>query len=549
MNNTQWGTFIVEELIRLGVCHFCMAPGSRSTPIVSAIARHPKATSHIFIDERSAAFFALGIAKFNNIPAVMVTTSGSAITHAYPAIIEAEAHNIPLLLLSADRPPELRNSGANQTIDQTKLFGDHVAFFVDLPCPSPHFSIHNLLSLIDHAVARTKKGPVHINCMFRKPLVPEPVSIPNPWSDEGPYCHITPLETKTSWRIPTHKRAILIIGMLQNHRDQQHALSIARAAQCPVFCDASSGIRLSNIPNSLYPIDTVIQSDLKGSFLKPDIIIHIGGSLVSKQIPLWVESQTCPIVQISSVLTRTQIHAHTQIIASIPSDIGSLLHPLDCSTLHKNIHNIIEDKISDVWCEPSIVRHCTQSLPLHTSLFVSNSMPVRDLNRFSHTTKDWIRTGVNRGASGIDGIISTAAGWTSASGHPAVLIVGDLASIHDLGSFLQLSTRNIPLLICIINNGGGGIFSFLPISKEEDIFEEHFATAHTLSVAPITQAMGIPSTSVHTRSDFDLALSNFHAAPCFSVVELHTHRQENLRIHQELDQSIARTISSFVGPS
>ena len=498
MNNTQWGSLIIEELTRLGIYHFCIAPGSRSTPLVAAIARHPKAQSHIFIDERSAAFFALGLGKYSNIPAVMVTTSGSAMTHAYPAVIESETHNIPLLLLSADRPPELRNSGANQTIDQNKLFGDHVRFFVDLPCPTPHFSAQNLVSLIDHAVSRAQEGPIHINCMFRKPLDPQPTAIPELWNDEGPYSSIITPRPQTDWTVPSHKRAVLVIGMLSNPTDQQYALEIAKNADCPIFCDAASGIRLSNLSNALYPIDTIVLFDIQTSILNPDIVIHLGGSFVSKHLPNWMEKQQCPVIQINPVHKRTQRFAHQQIVSSIPQTVGTLVHPLRTKHLLQQIEKSIEHVCDQILCEPSVIRTCTKSLPENTSLFVSNSMPVRDLNRFAHTRYNWIRTGINRGASGIDGIVATAAGWTTASESPGVLIIGDLASIHDIGSLMQLSTKKVPLLVCIINNGGGGIFSFLPIAQEDDIFEDYFATTHKQTIALVTRAMGIPSFCIDT---------------------------------------------------
>ena len=164
-NNSLWGALIIEELARLGIHDICMAPGSRSTPLIAAAARHTKIQLHIFVDERSAAFFALGIGKYRNHPAALITTSGTAITHAYPALIEAEASEVPLLLISADRPHELHHSGANQTIDQNKLFSDHVRFFAQIPYPDSSYPQESLLSLIDHAVAYSHNGPVHLNCI------------------------------------------------------------------------------------------------------------------------------------------------------------------------------------------------------------------------------------------------------------------------------------------------------------------------------------------------------------------------------------------------
>ncbi len=548
-NNSQWGQQIIEELIRLGICHFCIAPGSRSTPLVAAIARHPKAHSHIFIDERSAAFFALGLSKYTHTPAAMVTTSGTAITHAYPAIIEAEAQNIPLLLISADRPPELRDSGANQTIDQTKLFSNHVRFFFDLPCPTPHFPPTHLLSLIDHAVSRTHDGPVHLNCMFRKPLLPD-ANTAELWNDDGPYCNIQIESATTSWKAPRHKRALLIIGMLSDPIDQENALLIAQNAQCPVLCDASSGIRLHNISNSLRPIDSILAYDTLHSFLKPDLVIHLGGSFVSKNLPLWMESQKdCSFVQINPTLKRTHTNSGTQIIAKIPKSIGTVTHSIDSKTLQQAIENRITTLCHNRFSEPNIIRTCTRSLPEKASIFLSNSMPIRDFNRFSQTKHSWIRSGINRGASGIDGVLATAAGWTYASQNPAILVIGDVAAAHDIGSFLQIAQRSssIPLLVCIINNGGGGIFSFLPISEEKDIFETHFATAHQTDFSPIMESMGITSTTITDIQTLHNNLLLFFKNPTFSILELHTNRQENKILHKKLEEAIHHTISQHVG--
>ena len=543
--NSLWGHLIIEELCRLGIQDFCIAPGSRSTPLVAAVAQHPKARGHVFFDERCAAFFALGLGKYHHQPAVLITTSGTAISHAFPALLEAEAQHIPILLLSADRPPELRSSGANQTIDQNKLFGEHVRFFFDLPCPSTHMNPAQLLSLLDHAVAHAQEGPVHINCMFRKPLDPTPVSIPKLWKDEGPFSPIHIAQRATSWTAPNHQRAVLIIGNLSSPADQQHALKIAQSANCPVFCDAASGIRCSPIPASLYPIDSILRFDIESTFLLPDLIVILGGSFVSKELPQWLEQQRCIMVQIQPSKERKTCIPATKIVANIPPSIGKLQHPLPVDRIQQEIDSQIQMTLQhDGFHEPNIIRACIENLRPSASIFLSNSMPIRDFNRFSPHPNQHFRSAVNRGASGIDGIVSTAAGWTYASQNPAILIIGDIACLHDIGAFLQLSPKKIPLLVCVINNGGGGIFSFLPIAKEEQIFEEYFATEHQIAITPITQAMGVPTTTINNMQEWKHALQQFFREPQFSVAEIQTDRQENVLIHQAIERSIQKYLAN-----
>lgn len=540
--NTEWGYLIVEELTRLGVCDFCVAPGSRSTPLTAAIARNPRARSHVFIDERSAAFFALGIGKYTQKPAAVVTTSGTAIAHAYPAVIEADALHIPLVLLSADRPPELRASGANQTIDQTKLFGDKVRFFFELPCPNEQLGVANLLSLIDQAYAHALDGPIHINCMFRKPLDPTKETTHHPNQNEKPFCTIQKGRLTKEIEIPAHKRAVLLIGEMQNELDQKNAKAIAVQAQCPVFCDASSGIRLQHIQNQLYPIDSLLQSDSFLARLSPDLIIHLGGSFVSKELSRWSNEQTCRYIHIRPDPKRKSTRVTMRYIANIPESLPELRHTSVFSHLQSTINETLARKLDGTVSEPQIVREICTLLPEHATLFLSNSMPIRDFNRFAVADKQTLRNGVNRGASGIDGILASAAGWTLAAQKPGVAILGDLASWHDLGTFLQLASSDIPLLVCIINNGGGGIFSFLPIAKQEDIFEELFATAHNKSFLPILSGMGVSCRQITTLEALRQAASDFFKSPQFSVLELFTSREENHQLHQSLAQELQQTI-------
>ena len=276
--------------------------------------------------------------------------------------------------------------------------------------------------------------------------------------------------------------------------------------------------------------------------LNPDLIIHLGGSFVSKELDLWTNTQTCNYIHIRPDPKRKSTRVTTRYISNIPPSLPELTHPYSFINLQESIHQTLTKNLNETVSEPQIIREICNALPTDTTLFLSNSMPIRDFNRFAVADKKTLRNGVNRGASGIDGILATAAGWTLASQKTGVAILGDLASWHDLGTFLQLAESKIPILVCIINNGGGGIFSFLPIANQEDIFEELFATAHKKSFLPILSGMGVSCQQLNTLEELRMALDNFFKKPQFSVLELFTNRKENHLLHQSLMQELQRTI-------
>ena len=278
--NSIFATHCIQYLVDLGVSHFCISPGSRSTPLVSAVAAHPEATSMVFHDERSAAFFALGLSKSTGRATALITTSGTAIANAFPAVIEAYQSYVPLLLMSADRPMELLCTGANQTIDQPHIFGRYTRFFFDFPCPNGLFSARSLAGILSHSIAKAQgnvPGPVHLNFHFREPLLPvdiapqefAPVHISSP-----PVYQIDQADqNRLQQLIEQSQNGLLILGEISNDQERAAALQLTRRLKWPVFVDVSSGCRLFNIPNQIFPVDTLLKSSLA---IQPDLILHLG---------------------------------------------------------------------------------------------------------------------------------------------------------------------------------------------------------------------------------------------------------------------------------
>lgn len=562
MNNKEKNTLFAEQfvanLIQLGVQHFVISPGSRSTPLTAAIAKRNNISYFVFHDERAAAFFALGIGKTNQL-AAMITTSGTAVANAYPAIMEATNSNTPFLLISADRPPELRHTNANQTMDQAHLFGQHVRFFFDFPCPEPNFSQKALASTLSLAVSKcfgVNSGPVHLNCMFREPL--EPVSLPKtnyplPPSFSKPILSFSTQEkNKLKQLCQSAKRPLLVIGQLETENAIVSAL--VRQLGWPTIIDVSSGIQYSNYPHAIPFFEYLLQHN--NIIPEPDLILHLGRGITTKRYELWLENFEGQQIIIHPYPTRYDpSHSSRWRISSHYSELA-FLH--DCQTdiapsyftwwkkyqqqTKTLFHNFI---LQQTHCsEIQIAYFLPQWISHKAQLFIANSMPIRDCNNFVSDNTD-LKTTCNRGVSGIDGIISSAAGWSVANQKPTVLLIGDLSTMHDIGSLFALKEISPHLIIITVNNGGGGIFSFLPISKQQDFFEPFFATAHQFQLQPIVSAFGIRaktiSTLIELKDEILLALET----PNLYFFEIETNRQQNKEEHQAWKEQFFSCISSL----
>ncbi|HAN31394.1 MAG TPA: 2-succinyl-5-enolpyruvyl-6-hydroxy-3-cyclohexene-1-carboxylic-acid synthase, partial [Myxococcales bacterium] len=445
LNNTLCGRLLVEELVRCGVMDFVIAPGSRSTPIVEAIVRHPVATLHVVVDERSAAFFALGYGRRQRTPAVMVTTSGSAIGHALPAIMEADQSDVPMIVISADRPVELRHSGANQTYEQVGIFSGRVRWQLDLPCPTQYTVFEPLLMSIGQAVANSAHGPVHLNMQFRKPLGPVDIDdlaalclsvdqgvFDRPamarWLDtQEPFCRWYPSaraallrgNTDVSEVLALAQRGMLLIGGLDDDEGRAKAHELAMTLGWPVWADITSGLRGTLDGAHLGLLDAALSGSDGLWSETPDVVLRVGGTIVSERVQRWASTASLAMVAVTPRGRRHDpFHGVTHQVATSLTDFGTIL-----SSRQLNTH------LSSGWtrlCErlrghgldvkASIVEHggtdsrvalrLFEELPSEVAIWVASSMPIRLLDTFGFEPRVARDLTASRGVSGIDGMFA-----------------------------------------------------------------------------------------------------------------------------------------------
>jgi 2-succinyl-5-enolpyruvyl-6-hydroxy-3-cyclohexene-1-carboxylate synthase len=574
--NQLWGYAIVEELVRNGVDYFVISPGSRSTPLTVAVARNPRATHTICIDERAAAFHAVGYARATTNSAVLICTSGTAAANYLPAVIEAATDNLSLIILSTDRPPELRHTGANQTINQVNLYGTYASWQFDLPCPTAEINLSMVLTTIDLAVARSRYAPggvVHLNCMFREPLAPsgDEIAIPASLTDwhqgKGVYTRYTrtlgstlDLQSFVSQMIKPTRKGLLIVGQLKDPQSRHYVMKLAQRLNWAVFADIQSGWRLSrDLPNLIHYFDLLLLTERAVELESIDTVIQIGARIVSARLLKWLAKYP-PTNYVMVVDDGDRHDPNHQVSLRIESDItlfcqqliedGFQRPPAEwVQQLRSNSDRIglaIADFLNGkkILTEPWIARIISELIPLYHGLWVANSMPIRDLDMYGSQYSHNPRIGANRGTSGIEGAIAAATGFAVGLEQPVTAIVGDLSTLHDLNSLALLRGNFYPVILIIINNDGGGIFSFLPIAKSTDLFETYFGTPHGLKFSHAAVMFGLdyyhPQTQDKFIADYTQALANNRSA----IIEIATDRQANWQLHQAIQEMLVRISES-----
>ncbi|MBN1869268.1 MAG: 2-succinyl-5-enolpyruvyl-6-hydroxy-3-cyclohexene-1-carboxylic-acid synthase [Candidatus Omnitrophica bacterium] len=577
--NHLWADVMVEEFIRNGVDHFCISSGSRSAPLALAVARNLKAKSFIHFDERGNGFRALGITSATGCPCAVITTSGTAAANLFPAIVEASKKKLPMVVLTADRPPELRFTGAHQTIDQVKMFGEYVRWQFDMPCPTTDIPLEFVLTTMDQAAFRSVSnpaGPVHINCMYREPLAP--VKTRSNWASYiesvkewqravnayTKYVMPKPALTQsdiddTASKIKKIKSGIIAVGKLHNPREQNAVLKLAEKLQWPVFADISSGLRLGlHHKNVIHYFDQILISKRFQESFRPDGVIHLGGRMTSKR---WYEymQAACPgqyIMALNHPLRHDPLH---HVTTRIHSDIAGFCRSLEnkipqrranrsllrLQRLNTRVHHEINAflKEKDDLSEPQTARLITELIPKGDGLFLANSMPIRDTDMFGTPYGNAAILGSNRGASGIDGTIATAAGFACGLERRVTLLTGDLAFLHDLNSMAMLGGLKDPMVIVVLNNNGGGIFSFLPIGQYQADFERYFGTPHNLTFSAVADLFGLNYARPETPLEFAKIYTVALKSRTTTIIEIMTHRGYNLKAHNELQHQIENAIN------
>jgi 2-succinyl-5-enolpyruvyl-6-hydroxy-3-cyclohexene-1-carboxylate synthase len=569
--NRLWAYLIVEELVRCGVDFFCVAPGSRSTPLVAALAANEKAHSLIHFDERGTAFAALGYARATGRPAAWITTSGTAVANGLPAVVEAATDGVPMILLTADRPPELRQTGANQTIDQPDIFGDYVRWRFDLPAPDPSIDPAMVLTTVDQAAYRAGRaphGPVHLNLMFREPFLPEhEEALPGPSSwieNTEPYTRyaatkpaVDEIEVGRLWKVlRPAKRGLVVAGRLTSRKQGEAVLRLAETLGWPLLPDIGSQVRLGADSKGLVAhYDALLAGGWERA---PEAVIHVGGRALSKRLEQFLtRSRPDPYVVVRENPFRLD-PAH-RVTHSVEADVvdfcaalvrASNEDPPEVNALWTagwreawEKSNLYLDKLfsaSEELNEPLVARVVSRNVTPDHGLVVASSMPVRDLDTYAASDGAPVPVAANRGASGIDGTVATAAGFARGLGRPVTLLIGDLALLHDLNSLAML--RDLNIVVVVLNNDGGGIFSFLPVASRREFFEPYFGTPQELSFEHAAAMFGLGYERPATTEEFVEAYSSACARDSSTLIEVKTDREENVALHSRLIESLTEVL-------
>ncbi len=572
--NRLWAYLIVEELVRSGVDFFCVAPGSRSTPLVAALARNPKAKSLVHFDERGTAFAALGYARATGRPAAWITTSGTAVANGLPAIVEASTDGVPMICLTADRPPELRQTGANQTIVQPDIFGDYVRWSFDLPAPDLSVDPASVLTTVDQAIYRARrapKGPVHLNLMFREPFLSElevegeEIAGPGSWRESGrPYTRYAATkpsagaeEVQLLWEeLRTVGRGIVVAGRLESRVQGEAVAGIADALNWPLLTDIGSQIRLGNGVRSRIAHYDALLAD--GQFLeehRPEAALHLGGRSLSKRLEQAL-AHTIPDPYMVVRESPVRLDPGHRVTRSVEADVVEFCAALvDAAKVRPPVRtpgwaagwseaseragSLIDGHLSGEkkLSEPSVARLVSRYIPEGHGLVLASSMPIRDMDAFAATDGPAVPVVANRGASGIDGTVATAAGFARGSGRPVTLVIGDLALLHDLNSLAML--RYLPAVVVAVNNDGGGIFSFLPVAQQKKFFEPYFGTSHGLGFEAAAAMFGLGYQRPGTPPEFLEAYRAACSRSAPTLIEVTTDRASNVALHGELLENIS----------
>lgn len=555
---------LVDELARGGVRHVCLAPGGRSAALAMALEEDERIELHVVHDERSAAFLALGIARAARLPVPIVSTSGSAPANFYPAVVEASHGRVPLLVLTADRPPELRATGANQTTDQIKLYGDLVRWFHEMGVAEPTAtSARYWRSVACRSLAEATHplpGPVHLNLAFREPLVPDetgggfPFDLSGrangaPWTASAAAGLPSPvLVERLSTQMDRAERGLIVCG--GGTADPAAAILLAEAAGWPLLAEAHSGARTG--PNAISTYDALLRSETFAAE-EPDLVIKVGRTGTSKALAHYLSEN---VEQVVIDPAPFQVDPERTSSAAIITDAGLLLRAVAGGVGSRPPEDWIErwraaeriargviDEIlgGDAISEPRTARDVARSIHDGGTLVVASSMPVRDLDAFM-APRSGLRIVSNRGTSGIDGFVSTALGVALASDGPVIALAGDLSMLHDQNGFLLLSSEEVDCTFVVINNDGGGIFSFLPQAGHRT-FERVFGTPHGVGFAQLAATYGIG----HSKIDSAAGLVDAVAAPPEGVrlLEVVTDRAENRAFHQEIARRVAEALEGL----
>lgn len=558
---------LVDEWYRAGVTDAVVAPGSRSTPLLLALRADERLRLHVFVDERSAAFFAMGIGLATGTPAVVLTTSGTAAAELLPAVVEAHHAGVPLVACTADRPPESQAIGAPQTIDQSRLFGAAVRWRAEPGVPDASVG-STWRSLAARAVceargASGRPGPVHLNLAFREPLVGKAGPLPpgraggTPWHQtarspcsSAPATELAPLVSS--------RRGVIVAGAGSGDPEGVHRL--AATLGWPVLADARSACRRPD-RTTVAAFDALLRHEHLAAALLPEVVLRTGAPPASRVLADWLT--TSGARQIAVETHGAWLDPGRTASVVVAADPGRVCEALarcrpaaspapwlgDWADAEAAAQRAIDAVLGchRETTEPAIARALVDCLPPDTTLFVSSSMPVRDVEWFARP-RGGVRVLANRGANGIDGVVSTVLGAAaSGTGTPTVGLLGDLALLHDVGGLLGAGRRELDCVLVVVDNGGGGIFSFLPQAGAvaEDDFERLFTTPHGLDLAGLCRLHGLATCETDQAAEIAPAVRAGLEAGGVNVVVARTAQRSSVGIHHEIHAAVAASLEAL----
>ena len=545
MDVTQsFAATFVDELAAQGVDFACISPGSRSAPLAIALQRHPKIRVFVHIDERSGSFFGVGLAKGTGKPVVLLCTSGTAATEFHSAVVEASHSRTPLIVLTADRPPELRDVGANQSIDQQHLYGTAVRWFFDPGAPVESASgPRQWRRLAARAYAEAAGGPVHINLPFREPLVPTPGELPAALGTAGQAISAgrtvpTPGQVTTlASALQRAQRPLVIAGEMRD--GDRLAPALARLG-LPVLAEPSSQLRRAETGAAVESYEALLRA---GWSLQhgPDLVVSLGGAPTSKVLGAWLAAASAPTFLIDpDRMWRDPDQVASHVMACDPQALLEALPAMDRNAWREEWMSagkrataaIAATFVSTPLHEGHIVRALAARLPDNGQVFVGSSMPIRAVDSFWPYAKTQQRFYGNRGASGIDGLVSSGLGLAAGrSNVPTVLLLGDLSLYHDMNGLWALRRHGLRATIVVCDNNGGGVFNFLPQAQHQDVFEELFATPLGLDFAQVARLYDLVYSPVTDRAGLEPALVDALAAQTPTLVVVKFKREDLSLIH------------------
>ncbi|GAB6860181.1 2-succinyl-5-enolpyruvyl-6-hydroxy-3-cyclohexene-1-carboxylic-acid synthase [Haloplanus litoreus] len=572
--NVLWGRALVDELVRAGVDAVVVSPGSRSTPLVTAVEEHDDLRTYSVLDERSAAYFALGRARRTGEVTPLICTSGTAAANYHPAVIEADRGRVPLLLLTADRPPELHDSGANQTVDQEKLYGDAVRWYADLPEPeATERKLRSLRTTAARALAEatgTPSGPVHLNCRFRKPLEPTPVTGDVPTDidplaaagrdDDRPFVTTTagtPRLDRADLRPVVEGlsvgRGLIVAGPTDPPGvDPEAITALAHATGFPILADPLSGLRFgghTRVTTTVGGYDGYLDSRVTADWPAPEVVFRIGASPTSKRLRKYLSRTGARqfVVDPAGGWREAEFRA-TDLVVADPSRLAARLAELvggpdapewrerwsEADRTHRETVGGVTGDGAGGYFEGAILADVTDLAPEPSTLVVSNSNPVRDADRYVPPSAAGYTVLGNRGASGIDGVVSTGLGAGSATTDHLTLVVGDLAYYHDGNGLLSALRCGVDATVVLLNNDGGGIFHRLPIESFDPPFTDSFRTPHGMEFEPTADLYDLTHVSVSDRDSFREAYADAVESDGTDVLEVRTDAEASQRTRERL---------------